>query len=329
MTFCALSSFRAAVRGVAVLAALLPACHGGSDTATTTPDASPADGMSLSSPFTLQLVAEKKLAKLLPTKAVDHYEASGITLSDGMLYVASDNTGQIAAIDTSLDKGELGPGGATESQYEAITVSDDNRFFAMVETASVDDPRTEIAELGPDTSLTGKAFTDATFEHANKGFEGVAWLRVGGTEYLLALCENNNCKDDDSPAGEGRAKLMSLVDGVWVTQTTLKVPEPAAFLNYSDLALRDNGDGTFVAAIVSHKSSALWLGRLTTTPWAFNGPSSFYVFPRTAEGVVQYCSVEGITFLGPSVLAAVSDESDGSTPCSAKEESIHIFQMPR
>ena len=313
--------------GAAVIAACAPACTAAPDQAPSAGDSGSEDG-SLGSPFTLQLVAEKKLSKLLPTKDIDHYEASGIVAASGTLYVVSDNTNQIAAIDTSLGKGKLGPGTATESQYEAITASDDGRFFTMIETASEADPRAEVAELGSDTAWVSQSFTDMSFEHVNKGFEGLAWLRVSGTEYVLALCENNNCKDDDSPAGEGRAKVLALVDGVWVTQATLKLPEAVAFLNYSDLALRDNGDGSYVAAIVSHKSSEVWVGRLTTSPWAFSGPGSFYTFPRTAEGMVQYCSVEGLTFLGPSVLAAVSDQSDGNTPCSDTEESIHIFQMP-
>jgi hypothetical protein len=313
----------------AAVALLLPACHGLPDGSGASPDAGVPDGHSLASALGLQLVVEKKLAKLLPKGGADHDEASGIVASGGMLYVAFDNLSQIAAVDTSLEHAKLGPGDTSESQYEAITASDDGRFFAMIESANDTDARAAIAELDANTALLGQAFTDTSFEHANKGFEGVAWLRASGTEYLFALCENNDCKDDDSTPGEGRVKLLSKVDGVWTTQAALKLPESVGFLNYSDLALRDNGDGTYAAAVVSHKSSALWLGRLTTSPWAFSGPSGFYLFPRTDAGLIQYCSVEGITFLGPTVLAAVSDKSDGSAPCTGEEESIHIFQLPQ
>ncbi len=199
----------------------------------------------------------------------------------------------------------------------------------MIEAASDANGRAEIAELDSSTAIVRQTDTDAIFDHSNKGVEGAAWLRVDGTEYVLALCENNNCKDDDSPAGEGRVLLLSSSGGVWTTQARLKLPESAAFLNYSDLSLSSNGDGTYRAAIVSHKSSALWLGTLSTSPWAFTGPSTFYTFPRSAEGAVSYCSVEGISFLGPNVLSAVSDKSDGSEPCADEEESIHIFQMPQ
>jgi len=287
------------------------------------------DGTSIARALTLQLVAEKKLSKLLPTKDVDHYEASGIVASGGMLYVASDNLTSVAVIDTSLNKGKLGPGEVTNSQYEAITATAEGRFFTMVESGSAADGRAQVDELDADTAFVSQSETDSVFEHANKGFEGAAWLRVSGKEYLLALCENNNCKDDDSPPGEGRARLLALVNGVWTTQMTLKLPKAAAFLNYSDLALQSNGDGTYAALVVSRKSSALWLGTLSTSSWAFTGANTFYTFPHTAEGAVQYCSVEGVTFLGPNVLAAVSDKSDGDEPCTDEQESIHIFQMPQ
>jgi len=313
---------------LSVVAALLSACQTDDSPASPDIDSGLSDGTSMTRPLTLQLVAEKKLSKLLPTKDVDHYEASGLAASGGMLYVASDNLTNIAAIDTSLNKGKLGPGEAVDSQYEAITATDDGRFFAMIEPAS-DDGAAEVAELGADTAYVGQSMTDATFKHANKGFEGAAWLRVSGKEYLLALCENNDCKDDDSSPGEGRVRLLSSVAGVWTSQKSLKLPESAGFLNYSDIALQSNGDGKYTALVVSRKSSLLWLGTLSTSDWAFTGPSTFYTFPHDADGAVQYCSVEGVTFLGPSVIAAVSDKSDGSKPCTDREESIHIFQMPQ
>ena len=321
-----LRAWQVAVTGLLLL---LPACHDQSDAPLQQVDADVAFGHSLSSAFTLQLISEKKLSKLLPKKEVDEYEASGVVASGGMLYVASDNSKKIAEIDTSLSGGKLGPGDAGESQYEALTATDDGRFFALIESASQTEARAEVAELDSRTALSEQAFTDATFEHPNKGFEGVAWVRVASAEYLLALCENNDCKDDDSAPGEGRVKVLSRVSGVWSTEASLKLPESVAFLNYSDLALQDDGDGSFTAAIVSHKSSALWLGKLTTSPWAISGPGTFYAFPRTPQGGIQYCSVEGITFLGPTVLSAVSDKSDGSAPCTDKEASIHIFQLPQ
>jgi len=310
-------------------AVLLSACSADDTRPAPSTDGGRLDGTSLPNALTLELVAEKKLSKLLSTKDVDHYEASGIVASSGKLYVASDNSTRIAVIDTALDEGELGPGDAGDSQYEAITASDDGRFFTTVESDSDTNGPAQVAELDTDAAFVRKSSTDVSFEHANKGFEGVAWLRVAGQEYLLALCENNDCEDDDSPPGEGRAQLLTRVNDIWTTRIRLKLPKSVAFINYSDLALASNGDGTYRALVVSRKSSAIWIGTLTTSPWAFTGPSAFYTFPRSADGSVRYCSVEGITFLGPDVLAAVSDKSDDSKPCSDEEESIHVFQVPR
>lgn len=291
-------------------------------------DAAAEAGTSVTNATPLTLVNEKKLAKLLGAPDVDHYEASGIVVSGGQLYVASDNLTRIAAIDPALDHGSLGPGDLIQSQYEAITATDDGRFYAMIESDDASDTRAQVAELDASTAFVSQAFTDTSFDHVNKGFEGLAWLRLGGSEYLLALCENNACKDDDSPPGQGRVRVLSLVDGTWTTQAKLKLPSSAAFLNYSDLALDDHGDGTYAAAVVSRKSATLWLGTLTTSPWALSGASSFYSFPRTDEGAILYCAVEGVTFLGPDVLAFASDKGDGSTACNDKDESVHIFQLP-
>jgi len=305
----------------------LAACGTASDASPPTANSSGGTGASLTTAVPLELVSEKKFSKLISNPTLAHFEASGVVASAGKLHVAFDNTTQIASVDTSLDSATLGPGDATDSQYEAITAADDARFFAMIETASASDTRAEVAELDASTAFVGAAFTDTTFEHVNKGFEGLAWLRDHGSDYLLGLCENNACKDDDTTVGEGRVKVMTLLGGTWMTQATLEVPSAAAFLNYSDLAVRENGDHSYTAAIVSRKSSLLWLGTLTTSPWALTGPSSFFAFPRTSEGEVQYCSVEGVTFLGANVLAFVSDKSEGA-PCNYKSESVHLFQTP-
>jgi hypothetical protein len=273
----------------------------------------------------LQLVSEKKLTKVISGDNGDHYEGSGVVASKGTLYAVFDNMTKIAAMDTSLDRGALGPGDGAASQYEGITATDDGRFYVMVESANANDTRGEVVELDGATNIVARAFTDNSFPHANAGFEGIAWLRVKGEERLLALCENNDCKDDDTTPGKGRVRVLALTDGVWTTETELKLPKSVEFLNYSDLSIRPNQDGTYAVAVVSRKSSAVWFGTLTTAPLDFSDAGSFAVFPRTKDGEVQYCSVEGAALLGPSVLAFVSDEGDGTFPCADKDESVHLF----
>jgi hypothetical protein len=318
--FCALGG------SIFVSLAMLSGCGTSSDGASTT-NSSGGAGATLSTAVSLELVSEKKFSKLIAGSDLNHFEASGVIASGGKLYVAFDNTKQIATLDTSLTSATLGPGDVTQSQYEGITATDDARFLAMIESVSESDARSAVAQLDANTAFTSMALTDTAFAHVNKGFEGIAWLRKSGTEYLLGLCENNACKDDDTSPGQGRVKVMVQIDGVWTTQVTLQIPSSVAFLNYSDLALRDNGDGSYAAAIVSRRSSLLWMGTLTTSPWALTGPNSFYTFPRTNDGEIQYCSVEGVSFLGANVLAFVSDKRDGA-PCSDKAESVHLFQLP-
>ena len=118
------------------------------------------------------------------------------------------------------------------------------------------------------------------------------------------------------------------MDGQWLTEATLNVPVQADFIDYSDRALFDDGDGSFTAAVVSQESSAIWIGTLTTGPWNLAGPGIVYGFPRTGLDDVQYCSIEGVSFLNRTTLAMVSDKTDIKGPCSDKEESVHIFSLP-
>jgi hypothetical protein len=302
--------------------ALMLACSGQS---TKVPTA-PVRNATLATALELQLVQEKKIEKLL-SNALDRYEASGVTVAGGQLYVVFDGATAIAAVDTALSKGMLGPGNSTPSQYEAISATDDGRFYVMVETFSKDDTRGQVVALDSSTAVVSAAFTNTSFPDYNQGFEGAAWLRASGTEYLLALCANNACGDEEVDPGQGRVQLLALENGTWVTRLVLPLPSSVTFENYSDLALLDNGDGSYRAAVLSRKSSALWIGTLTTEPWMFAGPGEFYSFPLS-DGDERYCSLEGITFLGPRSLALVSDSSDGGKPCNTEEESIHLFQVP-
>ena len=135
--------------------ALLAACSSTTD-GESPPVPSLADGKTPESAFPLALVSEKKVSKLLPNGSLDDYEASGIVAYSGSLYVVFDNSTQVAAFDTSLSKGTLGPGAAVDSQYEGITATDDGRFYAVVEVVSEADPRAAVAELAPDTSFVSQ-----------------------------------------------------------------------------------------------------------------------------------------------------------------------------
>ena len=79
-------------------------------------------------------------------------------------------------------------------------------------------------------------------------------------------------------------------------------------------------------AIVSQASARLWVARIdekqgTVVP----GSQAVYRFPTKSYG-----NVEGIAWLTPDTLVAVSDRKKARQParCAEKDQSIHIFQIP-
>lgn len=275
---------------------------------------------------TLQLVDEAKLSGLLSGSS--KYEASGVQLQGGYLHVVFDDSSRIAKINTSLTSGTLSAGSTSTSEYEGITYDDVGtpHFYVMKE---MENNKGKVFQYDTSLNLQAQEWTDVTFDVTNKGFEGVAYVRRGTDDYLLGLCEGNNCRGLNEPTGNGKLKVLRQSSGSWVTEGTLSLPASANFVDYSDIALRPNGDGTYKVAITSQESSKLWIGTLTTSPWGFSGTSSVYQFPKTALGATQYCNVEGVTFLSSTQIAVVSDQyTDSSAPCYNKDESIHIFNIP-
>jgi hypothetical protein len=57
-----------------------------------------------------------------------------------------------------------------------------------------------------------------------------------------------------------------------------------------------------------------------------------YNFPRDSNCEIQYCNIEGISFVDDNLLVAVSDKmkSGGKQPfrCLQKDQSIHTFVLP-
>lgn len=281
---------------------------------------------------TLVLVNETKLSNLVNLSSSD-YEASGVQLSGGYLYIVLDNTSKIAKVNTSLTSGSFVGGGTGETNYEGITLDTygTQHLYVMKEMESDSDKRGKVLQLDTSANYKDTEWTDMTFTKKNKGFEGVAWLRWGSDDWLLGLCEGNYCTDDDVNVGNGRIKVMIQSGSGWDVQSTLNVPSSANFKDYSDIALLDNGDGTYRVAITSQESSKLWIGTLSTntSPWSFTGTATVYDFPKTGSGKTQYCTVEGVTFLSATRIAVASDmDTSGSSACNSKDESVHVFDIP-
>lgn len=285
-------------------------------------DATPGSGV-------LTLVYETKLKKILPDQGID-WEASGVVARDGYLHVVFDNTIAIGHVNLALTQGTVTAGEVKNSQYEGITYDDHGtaHYYVVKETDGDAVHRGQIIQLDEGWAEQAEELTDAMFEEPNSGLEGIAWLWANDNDYLLALCEANGCGSGNAAAGNGRIKVLKQDGDVWLTEAVLELPSSAAFLDYSDIALRDRGDGTATVAVVSQRSSAMWVGMLAQGPWRFVDSGAVYSFPTTSDGFVQYCSVEGVTFLDDETFAMVSDKTTESGACTEKDESVHVFRLP-
>ncbi len=272
----------------------------------------------------LTLRAEKKLAKLYGG-AIDRYEASGVTLQDGALRMVLDNSSHVPTVGLDLSSGALGAGEVRSTNNEGITGDGASGYFIMRETKSPEDLRAVVIHVDAAGKTLEEAPTSFAFADANHGFEGVARVRVGTEELLLALCETNDCKDGGN--GSGRIHVLARAAGTWTSRQVLSLPASADFEDYSDLALLDTGGGTYAVAVLSQKSSAVWIGTLGTSPLALAPGGTRYDLPRDGDRTA-YCSAEGITFLDATTFAIVSDRSTDGGPCADHAEAIAIFARP-
>src|SRR5262245_47490841 len=195
-------------------------------------------------------IAERKLGDFF--KKSDRLEASDVTYKDGFLYVVFDNLYQIGKIRADLDpnkKGNelLGKSRKKDSGYEGITFNPkSNRFYALVECAEYSNLnyRAKVDEYDCDFKRrTDKEWLDFDFdENSNKGFEGLAWINRGGKEYLLALCESNQCvggKEGKKP-GNGRIHIFEKSKKSWNRVGVLIIPRSVDFEDYTGLGLSRN-----------------------------------------------------------------------------------------
>ena len=70
----------------------------------------------------------------------------------------------------------------------------------------------------------------------------------------------------------------------------------------------------------------MWVARVDEQARAIvPGSSAVYRFPRKSYG-----NVEGIAWLTPDTLVAVSDRAKSNQPesCRDKDQSIHVFRIP-
>lgn len=281
----------------------------------------------------LRLVRERKLTDLLSARRNGNVlEASGVVVRGRQYLVVFDNIRRIARLGTSLEPGSPEHGWVGRWRegegYEDLAYSpEEQRFYALIEAEKHPDGtyKAIIEEYDETFRYVGRRRVNVPFERRNRGFEGLCAVRAGGASYLLALCEGNNGRSGargNTPGG-GLIHVLQRDAHAWQSIAQIRLPPSLDFEDYSALAIR--GDRL---AVVSQKSSGLWIGRLRRKSWTISGKGRTYQFPRTKKGKRLYCTVEGLAWLSPNTFVMVSDLRKKGYPerCARTDQSIHVFR---
>jgi hypothetical protein len=285
---------------------------------------------------TLTLVREAKIRALLTRdRPKQRWEASGVLVKDGSFFVVFDDRAEIGRFAGDLrphaTNGLLGTSRA-ELGYEGISFNPaKRRYYLLVESRKQSRGRYQavIVEYDEKFQYRKERSVDFTFQSGNKGFEAVAHVRRGRQDYVLALCEGNNCRcgAKGRKPGGGRVQLFEKRRRRWAHAGTIALPDTLPFVDYSGMSI-DRGR----VAIVSQVNSMLWVGRFDEAGWTWRDAGQLYEFPRSASGDIRYGNIEGVAWIGPSRIVVVSDRRKKSSQpdkaLSDTDQSIHLFKIP-
>ena len=284
----------------------------------------------------LELIAEAKVFDIFAGRLDSRLEASGVLVKDGLFYVIFDNLPHIACIGRGLSpvaaaNDVIEQENGHRSGFEDIAHDAwHGRFYVLIESLERGHGTymAKVQEYDAGFGYLGQAWLDFPLDRPNKGLEGLTCVRREGQTYLLGLCEGNRCRggDEGRIPGGGRVHVFRRGDRHWERVGKIRLPETVLFEDYSGIAVA--GDRI---AVISQVSSALWLGNLAPSSWQVTGPGTCYALPRDADGSVVYGTAEGVSWLAPDQLVMVSDKAkpEQDRRCRAKDQSIHIFCIPR
>ena len=272
----------------------------------------------------LELIREEKLFRLLPGRTKhSRLEASGVALVDhNTALVVFDNLNQVARSDLSLKRqasNALLPPPSLGSGFEDVGIDQRyRRVFCLVESVEDCDGRLRgfVAEYDQDGRFIRCSRLPARLAKANKGFEGLEHVWRGSREYLYALCEAA------PKLGKGRIEVFVRArNSEWKASHRIQLPKKAEFEDYAAMSYRARK-----LAVVSQASARVWVAEIDEKARAVvSGSQAVYRFPSK-----RYGNVEGIAWLAPDTLVAVSDRTKKQQPdrCSDKDQSIHLFRIP-
>jgi len=292
--------------------------------------------MSTGRPRPLVLEREAKLASLFQGAEERRLEASGVLAADGGFYVIFDNAPDIGWVEAGLSPGAagnrlLGQRRGRRSGSEDIAHDPaGGRFYVLIEAqARGRGFMAEVQEYDQGLGYLGRAWLDFPLEGANKGLEGLTFLRRQDQAFLLGLCEGNRCKDGEEGRrpGGGRVQVFERRAGDWERAATIRLPASLPFTDFSSLAMAGER-----LAVVSQESSALWAGRLHSSSWEADGQGAVFQFPTDPRGRTLYCNVEGVSWMSADRVVVVLDRAKRGgrqdERCRAKDQSIHVFTIP-
>ena len=286
----------------------------------------------------LEIVEEVRISELLKGNGDKRYEASGVCLKDGYLHIIFDDDPHLLRLRLDWRKAGEEPVlldlKGTGAGYEDITyLSATRRWYCLIEAAETNSgvfmPRVD--EFDESFAFIKSHWLDFPLKAGNKGFEGLSTLRYPGNDYLLGLCEGNNCKSGSAGVkpGKGRIQVFKWDVENWEHVGTITLPKSVRFKDYSSL---DFSNGCLT--VISQATSAMWVGRLREQPVDLEDlladDGRLFLFPRDDKGRIMYCNLEGVTWLGNDRLALVSDKGKNDQPgrCARHDQSIHIFRLP-
>ena len=284
----------------------------------------------------MRLVTERKMTDLIdPPQGSSVLEASGVLATGGYYFVVFDNVRRIARIHPGLTPGSkrhswFGPARDGDGYEDIAFNPHTRRFYLLIEAEKHPDGtyKALIDECDEAGKYKKRRWVDVPFEKRNTGFEGLCAVRWKGQDYLLALCEGNRCRSGRKgrKAGGGRIHVLQRSGTIWKSVARVALPASARFEDYSAVALR----GPRIA-VVSQRTSKLWIGTLRFSDWTVAGEGTIYDFPKTGKGNPKYCTLEGLFWLSGTTFLLVSDltKTHYAKRCRTRDQSIHIFRAPR
>jgi len=275
----------------------------------------------------LELVREVKLATL--SGFAGAFEASGVCVADGAVYVAFDNRVALLRTGPELLLSSMKWEQREGDGFEGLACADGaKQVLAMVEEAKHQGKQQgRVYRFGLKGDQLSKAWLPYALHDNNKGFEGIELLdNDAGDRLLLALCEGNRCRGGKKgrKPGHGRIKVFQQHADTWRLQDTIKLDLP--FTDYSGMAVKDGR-----IAIVSQTSSMLWVGPFHPADRSIHARQGrLFSFPRDDQGRTIYCNIEGVAWLTDDLLVLVSDRykrKKQPSYCADKDQSVHVFRL--